>query len=51
MNDYEQQLNEAEEKILAQQKEIEALLGVIDGMKLIIKKLEDERNRQNNNTN
>ena len=90
MNDYEQQLNEAEEKIIAQRKEIEelkeenknikreaknyfkisndnrtsvqiendklkeenkALQGVIDGMKIIIKNLEDERNRQNNNTN
>ena len=39
------------EQIEAQQKEIEALLGVIDGMKIIIKNLEDERNRQNDNTN
>ena len=32
-------------------KENKALQGVIDGMKVIIKNLEDERNRQNNNTN
>ena len=31
--------------------ENKALQGVIDGMKIIIKNLEDERNRQNNNTN
>ena len=31
--------------------ENKSLLGVIEGMKIIIKNLEDERNRQNNNTN
>ena len=63
MNDYEQQLNEEEEKIIAQQQEIEqlkedklfysnqwekvskenkSLLGVIDGMRIIIKNLENK---------
>ena len=36
--------------IIKLKEENKALLGVIEGMKLIIKNLEDERNRQNNNT-
>ena len=37
---------EEAEKILAQQKEIEALLGVIDGMRIIIKNLEDGNRKE-----
>jgi len=49
MTDYEQQLNEAEEKIITQQKEIEQLKeenklhkGISDSKSIIINQLEEE---------